>query len=174
MRQVGLVVLGLVALGAGVAVLLDPALAAGLQAEFLFVLALGGALLLVGAVRVHRARHRRPPTTDPPAPERPAEYPVPGAALDRAWDDFRMHAVAVRVLRRAHGWSEAEAKRRLAAGTWTEDPVAAAYFVEERPSGAIERVRARLLGRVRRPARRRRALEVLAVAANIDVDGDGS
>ncbi|MFP4590852.1 MAG: hypothetical protein ACLFMX_08430 [Halobacteriales archaeon] len=168
MRQVALVVIGVVALGAGVAVLLDPTLAAGLQAEFVYILALGGALLLVGVIRVHRARQRRPPAVEVPDPERPTEHPVPGEALDRAWDDFRMRSVAIKVLRRANGWSEAEAKRRLSAGTWTDDPVAAAYFGEPHPGGPIDRVRAKLFGRLRHRQRRRRAIEVLAEVASVE------
>jgi len=72
------------------------------------------------------------------------EPPRPGAEIDAELDAGprastarsdervreRLRILAVQVLSDAEGWSEAEARRRLDEGTWTDDETAAALFSE--------------------------------------------
>ncbi|WP_137288381.1 DUF58 domain-containing protein [Natronorubrum halophilum] len=82
--------------------------------------------------------------TDTPDPERRSGVPAPGRSLSAAADEFRepmtdyvangrrltiaLKSAAVAVLTRFEGDSTDQASRRLEDGTWTDDPIAAAFL----------------------------------------------
>ncbi|WP_415382577.1 hypothetical protein [Halosimplex sp. TS25] len=145
-RRRGLLALGFVAVVAGVTLTLRPGL---VSFDFATLLTLGiwaVALVGVGLAAVERFDSEDDSTGAlPRAGERP-DYAVPGDDLaaavgsvgaserDAAERDRireRLRATAVAALERFEGHSPAEAETRLAEGTWTEDPDAAALFAEE-------------------------------------------
>ncbi|MFP9191052.1 hypothetical protein ACLI4Q_05230 [Natrialbaceae archaeon A-CW1-1] len=104
---------------------------------------------LVGALR-WKARLETPPTHHrPPAVERSQPLPAPGDELDgdlelaigighrdrdrhrRAVSD-RLEWLVIATLCRTYGWSKTDGRRALERGTWTDDPVASAFFTGER------------------------------------------
>lgn len=171
MNRLGLAVVAVGVTLAGVAVLLEPGLAAGVSSDYLLVIGIGGAMILVGLSRAYRARRRRRNPVALGHPESLAEYPTPGDALDGRWDDYRMRSVAVQILRRSRGCTGAEARRMLDRGTWTGDETAAAYFTAGPEEASIVGRGLRLVGRLRRRSRRRRALLALAEEANLEPEG---
>ncbi|WP_254546200.1 DUF7269 family protein [Halomarina pelagica] len=142
---------------AGLVVAALPRFGAGLSPPDALLLAVGAVAVLAGVVGL-RARRRTPETPPLPAPERRRSATVPGGSFDadlssvtafttvgsmhdrdRVYD--RLYATAVEVLTRYDGCTPEEARTRLAAGSWTDDPLAAAFFADE--------------GRVGRPLRER-------------------
>ncbi|WP_254537040.1 DUF7269 family protein [Halomarina litorea] len=112
------------------------------------LVSLVGAAALLGGVRVGLSRYANGSEPVLPTPERRQSASVPGDGFDvdlgrasrhgrvggatdrdRLRDD--LHATAVEVLVRYDGNSPAEAADRLAAGTWTDDRHAAAFFAAE-------------------------------------------
>jgi uncharacterized protein (DUF58 family) len=131
---------GVLALAAGLAV------AAGLTAVPVdrIVVSVVGGLALLQAVRVvaRRRRTERDEATTPD-PERPYAAPTPGDRLadvtktflppggsryDRPQIREGLRNAAAAVLTRYGGYTEAEAERAVATGTWTEDREAAAFL----------------------------------------------
>lgn len=159
----------LVALGVGLAVvgaavLLRPSLAAGVSVHEVLLVVLGGGVALIGAIRLKRAMGVPRRVAETAEPERIAPIPVPGEAVDRHWDEYRLESVATIVVMRARGCDEVTAKRQLARGTWTEDPVAARYFATDPPDadgGLLGRLRSLALGGRRRSVERARVVEEL-------------
>lgn len=82
-----------------------------------------------------------------------AAEPTPTESDDLAAVRTRLRSLAVEILCRGRGYDRDEAQRALAAGTWTEDPVAAAFLADASTSQPLRR-------RVRRwvlPSAERRA-----------------
>lgn len=137
---------GLLAVAAGLVFVLQPGVAAGISVGEFVLLALGyGSILYaVNVVRVRRKSERR--LADPPDPELVPEGEIPGADFDdvlaaahgtsrRATDQRRrirrhVERTAVDAIRYRHDCTEEAARERLADGTWTDDPLAAAYFTD--------------------------------------------
>lgn len=150
---------GVLALLAGTAVALGLAPPLPSAAEsVLFV-----AVVLVGGLAAARAvltRAGEGPESDPlPSPSRTVDAGIPGDAIDRGLGRIasdpdareelreRIEAIAVATVARTEGCSPAVARERLAAGTWTDDERAAAFFIEDPPSPSMgQRVRSFVRG----------------------------
>ncbi|MFB6129789.1 MAG: DUF58 domain-containing protein [Salinigranum sp.] len=138
---------GVVALAVALAVLASPGLLA-VSLDRLAVTAVGVLALLVAVGVARRRLHHEYRQAATPDPELPADVPPPGADLDDVlaqFDDSRpvyyfgsslrrgLDAAAVAVLVRYHNLSVEEARERLADGTWTDDPYAAAFLGDDLP-----------------------------------------
>lgn len=136
------------------------------------------ALLPALAVAADRYQHRHH-QADPPAPERRVSATAPdvefdlllsGGSLgtvvgpgDRAAVRERLATDAVAVLTRYEGLSEQRARDRLADGSWTDDPYAAAFFGAGEPTVPFrERVRAALRDESRFQRRARHVVRELS------------
>ena len=181
--RASLALLGTVTLGLAVAAVLDPGLAGRLDVvaafgnDYLFVvpLGVGAAVVLAGSLASRTVRGVD--QARPPDPERVPTAAAPGSEFDRlvggGWRTAmaairrreelheRVREAAIRTLVRETGCTRTEARRRVEAGTWTEDHEAAAFLVEEsnggRPSaaeivGAAMRLELPLQRRARRAA----------------------
>ncbi|AUX09807.1 hypothetical protein AArcSl_2182 [Halalkaliarchaeum desulfuricum] len=133
--------LGITALTVGVLAIVSPAAVPFSPGRI--VVSVIGVLALVQAARIARRRHRS--TLDEaktPDPERSVSAPQPGDDFDTVLEQFvdRRHqiarvrsdeglsAAAVAVLVQFAGKTETEAKRRVKAGTWTDDVYAASFL----------------------------------------------
>lgn len=125
--------------------------------DYLVVAALGGVTLLV-AVTI-AARGDGVVQSEMPTPEEGVTVPTPGDGLAATLDHprlavpllasgareavrERLRGSAVRALVHAEGYTEQEARERVASGRWTDDPDAAAFLAEGRrlpPLGAYRR-----------------------------------
>lgn len=150
--------LGIVVFGVGLLVALDPdtarlipveAAVLALGSDYVVVAALG--LLAVGfsGLVVASRRVRGVDEVTPPAVEGVQSAARPGRAFDRSvgtgwllrWVDApdphpRLEAAAIRATMRADGCSRADAERRVADGSWTDDAVAARYLRDSSHSDA--------------------------------------
>ncbi len=118
-----------------------------------------GVLALLGGLRIGLGRYADRHEPPLPTPECRRSATVPGddfeatlsrasrrgrvgGAYDRDQLRDRLRATAVDVLVRYDGNSRAEASERLAAGTWTDDRLAAAFFADEELTPSLtDRVR---------------------------------
>lgn len=177
-------VLGTLVLVAGFAMLVEPGLAAALGLEFQFVTLLG-VLALVQALRFVQNRRkvdlREAVTGDP---ELRYEAPVPGDPIDvtlaksQGWSRYdrtakgrlrnRVADVAADTLVATEGISPEEARDRLAAGTWTDDAVAASYLSDSVSLPAATRLRLIAGRRSQYVQAFDRAVEALASVAGVD------
>ncbi len=139
-----LVVLGVAAVAAGFAVLVDRGLAGALDLSSAIVTAIGilGVLQGVRYVSVRRGRERR--TTDLGEPERRDPATVPGTDLDRRIARAtlpgrrgrgakntvrsRVRSLAVRAVARGRDLSRDRAETLVEDGEWTDDRTAAAFL----------------------------------------------
>lgn len=155
-RSVG--VLGIAALALAVGTVLVPGLAARLDVgavvgnDYLFVAPLGlaGALAVLGAITSRAIRGVD--QASPPDPEGVPTADAPGAEFDRLVGGgllaapaalrrrealhARLREAALRTVMRVEQCSRADARRRIDAGSWTDDPVAAT-FLSEGPDGGL-------------------------------------
>lgn len=150
---------GAVVVAVGFAMLVAPGLAAALGLDFQFVTILG-VLALVQGLRFVQGRRRvdlREALTGDP--ERRFEAPTPGDRIDRTlaksrgWSRYdrtakgrlrnRVHEAAVSAVVAHQGVTPEAARDRIAAGEWTDDPVAAWFLGQE--VGLDPATRARLL-----------------------------
>lgn len=139
---------GVLALAAGVAVVVDPGLAAIVDAQRTLVYAVGAITALFALGAIQRRRRATIEQAETPDPEDRATLRSPGDDVDAALrtgnvgprtraapggdslrDRVRTVAVA-RLVDRENCTPEA-AESMLEAGTWTDDPLAAAYFSQE-------------------------------------------
>ncbi|WP_435335152.1 DUF7269 family protein [Haloarchaeobius sp. TZWWS8] len=130
----------------GFAIVAVPGAAAGLSTSETVLVVVAAVALLQG-LRVGSSRLKTPyQQTETPDPEGSQELPTPGDEFDellreagrdrraresRAAVSERLERAAVAAIARAEGCSTDEAIRRLDAGTWTDDPYAAAFFTGE-------------------------------------------
>ena len=185
-RRLGLA-LGAAVVIAGLAVMIAPDLARGvaLGPNLLTAVAL---LAVLGAVAaVYERVTTGTQEVDLPTPERRRPFPTPGDGFDRRLAALgprnqrsvretreirdRLDELAIAVLVR-DGDSEDRARERLAEGTWTDDPYAAAFFAEARASDiALEdRLRAAFSAEPSSKRRARHAVDALARIASVDVE----
>ncbi|NHN42228.1 hypothetical protein G9C85_11410 [Halorubellus sp. JP-L1] len=139
---------GVVLIVVGFAMLFVPGLAGLFSANELF-LSLVGVGFALQTARVVNGRRKTPyeqgETDDPEVAQ---DLPTPGDDFDDLMEAAgrarhssrerelvrdRLHAAAVAVLVRTEGVSREEAIERIDAGTWTDDPYAAAFF-----TGSVE------------------------------------
>lgn len=149
-----------------------------------------GVVALVQAARVvQRRRNGRLDVATTPDPERAVSASQPGADLGSVLAPFLnrrrvavylnrlqegLTAVAVAALVRYEGIAEAEARERVAAGTWTDDARAAAFLGDVDPPSRS--LRTRLRNRLARESSHRRALRrtVDAIESVVERHSDGS
>lgn len=183
-----LLVLGLAALGLGLASIVAPG-AVGLDLGTA-VVTLVGLLALVEALRSVQSRRRADlDEATTPDPELPAATGIPGedleSTLETFLDDRRnyyrgtraregLRAAATAVLREYEGLPEPEAEERIEEGTWTDDSYAAAFLGGEDVAGPSRQARLRDL--VRRESSRDRRIRrtVGAIAALAGISGGDS
>ncbi|WP_049995960.1 DUF7269 family protein [Halococcus sediminicola] len=164
----------------GLAVAVAPALADGVETTPALLTAVGLIALAGGGVAVHARFRADGDDPDLPTPETKRATPTPGAGFDeqlaalasgdrmrgarerRAVRD-RLDELAVAVLVRK-GDGESDAREALAAGTWTDDPYAAAFFAEARASDVPleERLRTAFSAEPNGRRRARHAADALA------------
>lgn len=137
--------------------------------------AMAGMLALVGVSTRMRTRRRR---TSPPEPGRTPT--TPGVELEAALSTIqhephvdtaderevvfdRLTGVAIQRLQYANGIDADDARRRLGAGEWTDDPEAAAFFEvgPEDDAPFVERLRESFTDDSRFVRRARRAADAL-------------
>lgn len=149
--------LGIAIAIAGIAMVVDPGLAAFVPGPRLFVVLAGVGILFQG-IRIARMRRKtKLPEAETPNYEASLRVPTPGddvdetlaktrvvsfgdtrgksAAQSEAYQELR--AVAIQTISHRRGCSEADAAEMLEEGTWTEDPSAAAFFKPQGESGRI-------------------------------------
>lgn len=160
-----LAVVGVAAVAVGFVAVANRGVAAALDPSAV-VVTLIGALAVVQGVRYaneRRGRDRR--IADPGEPERRELATVPGADLDeriaRVADASRggyasrrelrerVRTVAVAAVARDRNCSTAAAERAVEAGTWTDDPIAAAFLDGDASYPVGVRIRAAVWGRSR-------------------------
>lgn len=127
----------------GIALVVAPGLATFLPFGDVLVLGFGLVLVLGGVETFYRRWNTAPEYTAFADPETTLELPTPGAAFDAELDALdspragrsrrrhfreRVETLAVETLQRHYDVPAAEAEARLDAGTWTDDPFAAAFF----------------------------------------------
>ena len=180
--------LGILTLGTGLAAIASPGLVAFDPGRVL-VWSVGG-LALVEALRVVQGRrHADLDEAETPDPELPSATPSPGEDLEDALEQFidsresyfrrsrlreGLRSAAIAVLTRYDVYSEAEAEAALEAGTWTADPVAAAFLGGE--SAPTLPVRTRVGNWLRRESSTergvRRAVDAITAVAGVTPDAD--
>lgn len=142
-----LVAVGVVAVGLGVAMLYSSQLAGTIGADYVVVKAIG-LLALVQGLRIVYARKRTDiDQGETPDPETTPTMRTPGTEFDETIGSLhlksrrnfyetqnavreRLAESAVSVLMHRENYSEEEARERLDAGTWTDDPYAASFLAE--------------------------------------------
>jgi hypothetical protein len=149
--------LGVVLAVVGLAALVAPGLLAALPTDRALVLLLGVLLVLGGLRELQRRRTTDRQFAETPDTEAVVELPTPGDEFDERFARLSMtryrmtererlreevEDVAEATLVRRRGLSPEEASESLRAGTWTDDPYAAAVFSGRAPSvGRVDRVR---------------------------------
>ncbi|WP_121821960.1 DUF7269 family protein [Halostella salina] len=177
---------GILAAVAGFLAMFVPAVAAGIDATQSLVTVIGILALLQG-YRVVRARRRTSVREfETPDPETQQPLPTPGDDFDEAitarrgkhWA-ARRHRVATRLeeaaidaITYAEDCSEAAAHDALEAGTWTDDPVAAALFSDGDPESATvwSKIRDTLSMEPAFDRRARRAAHAIADLQGVDAE----
>ncbi|MEF8887860.1 MAG: DUF58 domain-containing protein [Haloarculaceae archaeon] len=186
-RRLLALVAGLLALALGVAVAVSPGLL-GLDFDRALVTALGVVTLALAVRQVTRRRGVDFDEAVTPDPEYRVPTPPPGEDLRDSLGGFftagrlpynqavrGLRAAAVEVLVQYEGLSEAEAERRVDAGTWTDDGYAAAYLggedAPDPPSpGLLRRV---VAGGVPKHRKVRHAVSAIADRAGLEPRPDG-
>lgn len=146
----GLAVLGLVAVFA-------PGILGSLPTDRALVLVLGVLLVLGGVREINRRRTTEQLYAETPDAEEIVELPTPGDAFDERFGQLTRTSYRVtererirqelaelteETLVRRQGLSPEGARAAMEAGTWTDDPFAAAMFSTTSPRfGAVARVR---------------------------------
>lgn len=139
-----LVAVAVAALGYGAATAFDPDLAGLLVVNEFYVPLLGGLAVLLGYRSLQRRRRTEIRGAETADPEIVAPVDAPGAAFDRTVAgatgyrrstvetrrrvEERLHETAAAVVERRLDCSREEAVDRIEAGTWTDDPFAAAFL----------------------------------------------
>ena len=141
----------------GLVAIAVPGLTTPLPTGDAFVLLVGVVLVLGAVGQIQRRRTTELRYAETPDAELAVDLPTPGDDLDRRLDRLRLTRfneaqrhrlrdelgdVAVTTIQRRERCSPAEATEALEAGTWTDDPFAAAFFTGLAPDvGASARVR---------------------------------
>lgn len=186
-KRAAVAALGAVAVVVGVATALAPALAGVVPVPAVPVSVVGGVAGLFALLVGLRRRTTTIQGVEPPVVEESTAFDTPGSSFDARLDamdgigvgaarhrrEGREHLVdvAVAVLESTDGLDEAAAETALAAGTWTDDPLAAAYFADSPPRVGL---RGALAGYLSRHPRRRRELAHAVAALQARLEGEGS
>lgn len=131
------------------------AIESALGSDYLLAAGLGGVALVL-ATSAFASGVRSPREATMPEVERPTPVSAPGDEFDRKLSGWRgrvpivgatvqetvrrrLRRTAVQVIAADEGCGREEAERRVDEGTWTDDPVAAAFLdpASERPSLAV-------------------------------------
>lgn len=160
-----LVVAGVVAVAVGLLAALDRGVAAAISPTATVVTLIGVLGVIQGIRYANARRDRRRLSTEPGEPERRAPAAVPGADLDEriarvaspapgGYRDRRelrerIRGVAVEAVARDRDCSREAAEAAVDDGTWTDDPVAAAFFDAKTRYPLRVRLSATLRGRSR-------------------------
>lgn len=185
LRRAGLVI-GTVLVGIGLAVVFVPGLVGGFGVNPAFLTGIGLIALLGFGVAVRARLTVTDSQMELPTPERKRTHSTPGDEFDRQLTSLsargrmrgagerrairdRLDELAISVLVR-DGDNEATARERLARGTWTDDPYAAAFFAEERASEVSleDRLRAAFSSEPNSRKRARHAVDALARIAKTE------
>lgn len=148
--RVALGLVGIVCLGMGLGTVLAPSLATRVDIgavvgnEYLVVAPLGLAAISVTLGVLAKRSITGIDQAMPPDPERVPTAPIPGAVFDRlvggGWRTAlaahrererlhrRLREAAIRTVMRTERCQRETARRRIEAGTWTEDPAAATFL----------------------------------------------
>ena len=186
-RRLLALVAGLLALALGVAVAVSPGLL-GLDVDRALVTALGVVTLVLAVRQVTVRRGTDLDEAVTPDPEYRVPTPPPGEDLRDSLGGFfaagrlpynqavqGLRAAAVEVLVQYEGLSEAEAERRVEAGTWTDDGYAAAYLggedAPDPPSPGL--LRLVVAGGVPKHRTVRHAVSAIAERAGLEPRSDG-
>lgn len=166
----------------GLALAVAPGLAAGHSVDEAVVVVVGVLALLYAGLPAYRRRVAERRQTGGPEPETSATPDPPGAELDRLLAAAgstsprtadrrhrlrrRLFEAATDAVRRREDCDLETARRMLAEGSWTDDPIAASYFAEGRieVAGADLSLARRLQLRVSASARRAHAARRVADA----------
>lgn len=132
----------------GLVLVAAPGIAGDLAVSRILVYLLGLLAIVLAVVRIRHRRNAERRETETPEPETPVSLPRPGGDVDiriqnlqrlvgrgqvkseRQDLDARLEELAIRVIARRDDVSRETARSRLHDGSWTEDPLAAAYFAE--------------------------------------------
>lgn len=132
----------------GLLLVAAPGIAGDLAVSRILVYLLGLVALILAVLRIQRRRNAERRQTETPEPETPVSLPRPGGDVDvrirnlkrvvgrgqvkseRQDLDTRLEELAIRVIARRDDVSRDTARSRLHDGSWTDDPLAAAYFAE--------------------------------------------
>jgi hypothetical protein len=122
-----------------------------------FIVIVGGVLLLGTFGQIQRRRRTEVEYAETPDAELAVDLPTPGEDFDRRLNGLALtrfseadrhrlredvREVATATLQRREGHSPEEAAEAVQAGTWTDDPFAAAFFTGRPPEAdVIDRVR---------------------------------
>jgi hypothetical protein len=160
-RRVVVGTLGVVALAVGVTVAGDGPVSTvvgdvveTLGNDYLLLAAIAGLGVAVAAAMLISGRSTNLDRTTMPDPERPTAAPVPGDDFDdmvgrlrftlplvgrstRRTVRERLRTAATDAVRHSERCSRAEAARRVAAGTWTDDSAASAFLSEGQSYGSV-------------------------------------
>ncbi|MFB6197888.1 MAG: hypothetical protein ABEI52_06425, partial [Halobacteriaceae archaeon] len=156
--------IGAVATILGMFFVVAPGLSDIIAVGSLTIYAIGAFALLLSFLSYMSRRRVEFTEANTPSPESPSPLPAPGeevnrlirevesSALDRYESerrplDQRLEEVAIRIVSRTEECSRDEARELLKNGTWTDDPLAAAYFERSNPMSASRRAWLRLQGR---------------------------
>lgn len=186
-RRLLALVAGLLALAVGIAAAVSPGLL-GMDVDRALVTALGVVTLLLAARQVALRRGVELDEAVTPDPEYRVPTPPPGEDLRESLGGFfaagrlpynqavrGLRAAAVEVLVQYEGLSEAEAERRVEAGTWTDDGYAAAYLggedAPDPPSPGL--LRRAVAGGVPKHRKVRHAVSAIAERAGLEPQPDG-
>lgn len=182
---------GVVAVVLGLALVAVPGLAGGVAVSRVLVYVIGVIALLVALARIQRRRKSERTQTTTPEPETPTGLPRPGSDVDtrirnlrrltgsgrveseRQELDARLEELAVRVVARREDLTREEARSRLVDGSWTDDPLAAAYFSEDVELSRRQRFRLSVGTGSPTGAYAVRAIEALAGRAPASATEDG-
>jgi hypothetical protein len=175
--------IGIVFAAIGFVFLFAPEYASLVNAPDAFVTLVGVIALLQG-YRVVRLRRRKQVTEfETPDPETRPTLPTPGDDLGqnfgtrgRNWSarreriSDRLETAAVEGITYAEDCSEAEAREALENGTWTDDPIAAAFFTDDIPRSVpvLTRVKHTLSLRSRYDRQARHAAHAIADLYGVD------
>lgn len=191
MKRALAAVVGVLAVGVGVATMVHPGVASEFSVDRTMVFGVG-VLALVQSYRVVRDRRNTPVSAaETPDPETEQDLPAPGEDFDELLSRVRwryagrrrrnpgeratrrvrnrLERAAVSTITRKWGCTPEQAREALREGAWTDDPVAAAYFTGELHGvGLGRRIRLALAAETREQRRAARAAEAIAALSAAD------
>ncbi len=178
-----------VAVGGTLVLLAQPSLAQYISVDTILIGGIGAGMTLLGIARIQRARATEHIEASTDNPDRVLEVAVPGGEVDEqlaayhrphmeyhsaleTLEDRLTETLRISIMRQ-RACSRAEADAIIAAGEWTDDPVAAAYLGDEvtMPEAVRDRVREQLTPKQLKRDRLARTIEAVASFAGIEETG---